>query len=224
MSNKLIDFTPLESLYQELADRMIQRTEYMQIKPVNIVDLGSGRGIDINKLSHRFKQAKIYGIDIVDKLLKYKNAICADIVQLPIKQNYFSIIWSNMTLAYINNDNLQAVFQNILYSLKNNGMLMMCSLGTNSFIEIGNIKRTNFLDMHNIGDMLLDLGFSDPVIDIDTISIEYQDNTNIKSDIYILTGQNDFQIPNMCNMLTLELVYIQAWKDKKVKPIEFVKL
>ena len=57
-------------LQQEVADRLVERMDLMSMKPVSILDAGSGTGFVSQLLATRYPKAKITALDLAFNMLK----------------------------------------------------------------------------------------------------------------------------------------------------------
>lgn len=102
--------------------------------------------------------------------------------------------------------------------LRPEGLLMFATFGPNTFLEIEN-QTYSFMDMHNIGDVLVKNGFSDPVIDVEHVEIKYQHANQVLQDLAMLGFEKITQAPLS---LTFEIVYGHAWSPDKTVDSEGV--
>ena len=107
-------------------------------------------------------------------------AICADTELLPLKSSSFDLIVSSFTFQWCKD--LKKVFSDIKKLLTKKGIFIFSTVGPDTLIEVKNIFKkiddnqhvNDFLDMHIFGDLLLSLNFSDPVMDVERLTIEYK--------------------------------------------------
>lgn len=98
-----------QELWQNLKLRSVK--SLIPDKAKKILDIGCGDGYFVNKLSVFFhNSAKIYGIDISDKLIKaakikypHLNFTCADSDKLPFINNEFDLIFCTEVLEHLVN-------------------------------------------------------------------------------------------------------------------------
>ncbi len=158
-----------------------------------------------------------------------KNAI-----NLPIKSQSSDLIWSNLVLPYLLN--IEDFFKEIRRILKINGCFLISGLGVDSLQQIRDVglATNNFPDMHVIGDILVKLGFSNPVTDVEYLTLEYTSPEQLIKDIRIIgcgavlehitpISVDKYKAihDKLLNLtkngsipLTLEVFYAHAWKDK----------
>lgn len=107
-----------------------------------------------------------------------------------------------------------ALFREWRRLLRPEGLLMFASYGPNTLSEIAGqeINLPHFIDMHNVGDALVQAGFADPVLDVEHFEIQYQNTDQILCDLNMM-GITELQHPALS--LTYEIVYGHAWCPEK---------
>ncbi|MGF6570380.1 malonyl-CoA O-methyltransferase [Paraburkholderia fungorum] len=119
----------------------------------------------------------------------------ADFSALPFAGGAFEFIWSNLALHWHSRPDL--VFPEWQRVLKVNGLLMFSTLGPDTLKELrgayaeveaahGAASRKHvidFVDMHDLGDMLVESGFEIPVMDQETITITYKSPESLLADV-----------------------------------------
>ena len=185
--NKSDSYDQYSFVQKEVADRLIDRIKSLKFDPINILDIGSGTGYLAKKLESHFPKANLFCLDISEKMsiaCKLKNkrmyTICADTEFLPFKNLSFDLIISSFTFHWCSN--LEKIFYDIKNILTEHGIFIFSTVGPDTLIELKSIFRkiddnqhvNNFLDMHTFGDLLLSLDFSDPVMDVDRITVKYK--------------------------------------------------
>jgi len=108
----------------------------------------------------------------------------ADLSALPLSGQCMDLIWSNAALHWL--DDLPETFKEFNRVLQVGGLLMFSLFGPDTLKELRQstqmaaglqrIDRTqSFVDMHDVGDMLVHGGFSDPVMDMEILTLTYAD-------------------------------------------------
>ncbi len=119
----------------------------------------------------------------------------ADFSALPFASGAFEFIWSNMALHWHSRPDL--VFPEWQRVLKVNGLLMFSTLGPDTLkelrgayteVEVAHGVNTHkhvidFVDMHDLGDMLVESGFEIPVMDQETLTITYKSPESLLADV-----------------------------------------
>lgn len=193
-------------LQEEVLSRLLQRLDYIKAEPQNIVDLGCGTGAAIKPLQKRYRKARIIGLDMAEEMLtrskkKYgmfnrKWLINADMENLPLTDNCVDLMFSSLALQWSND--LQQAFREIKRTGQQGGLLMFTTFGVNtlhelrqSWAQIDNSPRVHqFMDMHDIGDMLLSAGLSQPVMDMEEISMQYSTFPQLLADLKSIGATN----------------------------------
>ena len=115
--------------------------------------------------------------------------LCGDFAQLPLKTSSTDLIWSNLALHWHPQPDL--VFGEWRRVLRVDGLLMFSCFGPDTFREIRAAfaqadeaaHTLNFVDMHDLGDMLVNAGFSTPVMDMETITVTYESIDKLLADV-----------------------------------------
>jgi len=119
----------------------------------------------------------------------------ADFAELPFAHDAFELLWSNLALHWHPRPDL--VFGEWQRVLKVNGLLMFSTLGPDTLKELrgafaeveaahGVPTRAHvidFVDMHDLGDMLVENGFEIPVMDQETLTITYKTPEKLLADV-----------------------------------------
>lgn len=112
---------------------------------------------------------------------EYQLFTCGDAESLPFADNSFDLVISSLTLQWCSE--LGPTMHEILRVTLPQGLLMFSTFGPDTLYELRESWRqvddqqhvNEFEDMHNIGDLLFGLGFSEVVMDLDRIFEEYDD-------------------------------------------------
>jgi malonyl-CoA O-methyltransferase len=105
--------------------------------------------------------------------------VCADINALPFRGVSADLVWSNLALQWVND--LPRAFAEFRRVLQVGGLLSFTTLGPDTLRELrraftGLDESTHvnrFVDMHDIGDMLVQAGFADPVMDMEYVTLTF---------------------------------------------------
>ena len=120
--------------------------------------------------------------------------VCADFARLPLANTSLDLIWSNMALHWHPQPDL--VFAEWRRVLRTEGLLMFSCFGPESllelrqaFAEVDDLPHTlPFVDMHDFGDMLVNAGFSTPVMDMEKITLTYSSAEKLLQDVRAFGG------------------------------------
>jgi malonyl-CoA O-methyltransferase len=197
-------------LQKEVVLRTLQQLDYIRITPNNVIDLGSGTGGGSKALIETFKKAKIFQLDIALSMLQYaqaqikipnrwlekKRMICGDIEMLPLADKSVDLAFSSLALQWGVQPDI--CFREIRRIMNPGGLFLFSTLGPDTLRElrqafkaISDIPHTNgFLDIHDVGNLLSSNGFSDPVLEADLITVEYDDLQDLMKDLKGIGASN----------------------------------
>jgi malonyl-CoA O-methyltransferase len=122
--------------------------------------------------------------------------VCADIARLPFAAGAFGLVWSNLALQWVNDlPRALAEFRRVLAV---GGLVSFTTLGPDTLKEIraafaGVDRHTHvsrFVDMHDIGDLLAQAGFADPVMDMEYVTLTYADAAMMMRDLRAIGATN----------------------------------
>jgi len=224
----------------EVAARMLERLDYVKLAPRRILDAGSGPGRDARALRARYAGSEVIALDfslpmlprpgLLERLLRRAPLpVCADLARLPLPEGSIDLAWSNMALHWLNEP--LAALRELQRVLAPEGLLMFSSLGPDTLKELraaaGERRVHAFLDMHDLGDMLVAAGFSAPVMDMELLGVDYADAEGLLRDLR-LSGQTCVRADRprglagrrfgarlrsaLGSHATFEVVYGHAWK------------
>lgn len=182
-------------LAREIDRRMLDRLDFVRIEPKLIVDIGCGQGASLAALRGRYPEARALGIDLVPDMLR--RAIqprpawqrwlpirrdetlfaAGDAGRLPVAGGAAGLAWSNLLLHWL--DDPLPAFAEAHRVLEVGGLLMFSTFGPDTLKELrasfadGYAHTQRFIDMHDLGDMLVASGFADPVMDMEMLTLTY---------------------------------------------------
>lgn len=115
--------------------------------------------------------------------------LCSDFARLPFGINTVDLVWSNLALHW--HPQPDRVFAEWRRVLRVDGLLMFSCFGPDTFRQLRAGFATAdaashalpFVDMHDFGDMLVNAGFSTPVMDMETITVTYASVDKLMSDV-----------------------------------------
>jgi malonyl-CoA O-methyltransferase len=124
------------------------------------------------------------------------SVVCADALRLPLAPGSVDLVWSNLALQWI--DDPAPAFAEFLRALRVGGLLLFTSFGPDTLKELraafAGIDRathvSRFIDMHDLGDALVETGFADPVMDAETLTLTYGDANSLLRELKAVGGHN----------------------------------
>lgn len=249
-------------LQREVASRMLERLDYVKIAPQRVLDVGCGTGGSLTALGERYPKSFVFGADASEAMLQAgrgqrkrmrwllpfmrgntASLLSADAQALPLKTASVGLIWSNLMLHWV--DDPLAAFRESHRVLDIGGLLMFSTFGPDTLKELracfsdGHEHTHRFVDMHDYGDMLVECGFADPVMDVEMLTMTYPGVDELFSDLRRngascamqtrrsgLMGRHTWQAARTAyeTLLkdgrlpaTFEVVYGHAWKAQPTK-------
>jgi malonyl-CoA O-methyltransferase len=172
------------------------------------LDLGCGTGTDFAALAQRYPDARMIGCDFAPAMLQRARArvpwlrrvlpglshrtpqlVCADAEHLPLRTASIGLVWSNEMLHGF--DDPLPTLREVQRVLEVGGLFMFSSLGPDTLMELRRAFAAvdaaahvhGFIDMHDLGDMLMASGFAEPVMDMETITLTYDDLPALTRDL-----------------------------------------
>ena len=198
-------------LQHEVCKRSLERLDFIRHQPARILDAGSGTGNAWRGLAARYPGSQIIALDLAPGMLRQARAaipwhqrmlrrapaaLCGDLECLPLAQGSVNLVWSNLALQWVNA--LPRAFSEIHRVLAPGGLFMFTTFGPDTLKELRMAQAgiddhahvSSFIDMHDIGDMLVHAGFADPVIDMETFTLTYSDVKALMRDLKAIGARN----------------------------------
>jgi len=241
-------------LETEVGARLLERLDYVKLAPRRILDAGSGPAREARALRERYRDAQIIALDDALPILPRPRLIerwwgrgvlplCADFARLPLADGSVQLVWCNLALHWANDP--LAVFREFERVLVPEGLVLFSTLGPDTLKELraaaGATRVHAFIDMHDLGDMLVAAGLNAPVMDMELITIDYRAGEQLLADLRA-SGQTNARSDRPRGLAgrrfladfrraplhaTFEVVYGHAWKrapvDAGVKTVRVFK-
>ena len=240
---------------------MAERLDYVRHEPACVLDAGFGAGAGLRLLGRRYPKAKLVGVDAAPAVVRQAatgrtvaerarsffgaagpHCLCADMARLPLARASVGMVWSNLALGW-SRDPLMA-FREFHRVLDVGGLVMFSTYGPDTLKELrqafadadDGLHVHSFIDMHDLGDMLVVAGFAAPVMDMEHIALTYSGVDALVRDLR-LSGQSNVAIERGRGLMgrrrwqamvasyerrrhegrlqaTFEIVYGHAWKPQ----------
>jgi malonyl-CoA O-methyltransferase len=203
---------------REVERRMLERLSWTKLAPANVLDIGCGRGRGTVALQQLFPNAAVIGADLAFGMLSSDSSkpkvslggrsitkllsafkpkaiiqplpqfVQADSGHLPFLGDSFDLVWSNLMFHWL--PDAQISVQEWYRVIRPGGLLSFTALGVDTFKELKGLGLPvmDLPDMHDIGDLLVKSGFSEPVMDQQKLSLTYTDGSKLIEEIRSFGG------------------------------------
>lgn len=210
---------------------MLERLDYVKLAPRRILDAGSG---PLRRdPGRRYPRAEVIALDFSAPMLRAsrgwfdrRRLVCGEMERLPLAAGSIDLVWSNMALHWLGEP--RAALQEFSRVLAAEGLLTFSTLGPDTLKELraaaGDSRVHAFLDMHDLGDMLVGAGFSAPVMDMELLTFTYSGAASLVADLRA-SGQTNARTDRARGLggrrlralaspprASFEVVYGHAWK------------
>ncbi|MBU1396583.1 MAG: malonyl-ACP O-methyltransferase BioC [Gammaproteobacteria bacterium] len=208
-------------LQREVCDRLLERLDFMTLKPTRVLDIGTGTGYGQAHLRSRYAEAECCALDIAPAMLAAARArlpqptwaqrilqhltphplplthmVCADMDRLPLAPSSVNLVWSSLALQWAHD--LEATLKGFYRVLAPGGLLIFATFGPDTlkelraaFSAIDDAPHVNrFIDLHDIGDMLIHAGFASPVMEMEMLTLTYADLKTLMRDLKGIGAHN----------------------------------
>lgn len=175
---------------------MLERLDLVKLAPRRILDAGSGP--PQRALLKRYPDADVVAVDFAADMLRASRfgwfqrmfqrkplPVCGDLAALPLADGSIELAWCNMALHWVADP--LAALRELHRVLAAEGLLTFSTLGPDTLKELraaaGKARVHAFVDMHDLGDMLVACGFSAPVMDMEMLHIAYRSADALLDDL-----------------------------------------
>jgi len=195
-----------DALQQEVQSLLIDRLGFYLETPERVIDVGAGTGRGTALLRKRYPKAQVVAMDLALPMLRASKKhmswlkpfqrVCAEATALPLPDHSVDVLHSNLCFQWI--DNLPALFGECVRVLKPGGLLVYSTFGPDTLKELRaawaqadeqpHVSR--FLDMHDLGDAMINAGLRDPVLDVDRYTLTYSEPRMLLKELQGLGATN----------------------------------
>lgn len=197
-------------LQREVGNRLLERLDLIKLQPQRILDLGAGTGVCSLALAQRYRQAQVISLDLAPAMLHHARRrlpllgrwfgkhsfVCADAEHLPLADNSIDLIFSNLTLQWVTD--LDRTFSEFQRILRPGGTMLFSTFGPDTLKELrqswaqidSDVHVNAFIDMHDIGDAMMRVRLTDPVMDSECVTLTYSDIKGAMRDLKAMGAHN----------------------------------
>ncbi|BDW12154.1 malonyl-[acyl-carrier protein] O-methyltransferase [Polynucleobacter sp. SHI8] len=228
-------------LTSEISERMAQNLPFIKIDPKKILLLGNFDKSTFNYFLEKYPQAEISSdqksfqqksfLNLINPLKKKRISFFD--FEKEFDRADFDFVWAGPLRQLV--ENYPSFFLKVGKCLNNQGLMMFNYLGPDTGkeyfglnLQVGHVGP----DMHEIGDLLIQSSFADPVMNMEYLNLEYESSELLLRDLlaihdvdgHFANAQNlNQQLAEMKQeyekmVLTVEIVYGHAWKVPKKEP------
>lgn len=196
-------------LHGEVARRMARRLPVIRLKPDRIADWGAFLGASGGLLAQAYPQARVLAVeadaarrDATAAALarppwwsprRWTSSVVA-MTQAELGAGQVELLWSNMALQAALDP--AAVLRQWHRAIAVDGFLMFSTLGPGSLGGLRSVYAQQgwglpfapFVDMHDLGDLLIEAGFADPVMDQETVTLTWPTAAALLDELRALGG------------------------------------
>jgi malonyl-CoA O-methyltransferase len=193
-------------LQARVADELLERLQFFRFEPQVVLDLGAGTGRATGALKRRYRSATVVAVDIAPGMLREARRhfglfrrferVCGDVRRLPFADASVDLAVSSLMLQWC--DDLDQALAEIRRVLKPDGFFGFTTFGPDTLRELRAAWATvdeythvnTFIDMHDIGDALGRAGFTEPVLDVERVTVTYPDVMALMRDLKTIGAHN----------------------------------
>uniref|UniRef100_A0A450WET9 Malonyl-[acyl-carrier protein] O-methyltransferase n=1 Tax=Candidatus Kentrum sp. LFY TaxID=2126342 RepID=A0A450WET9_9GAMM len=199
-------YDEIAELQRTIGDRLLAHLDPVRLQPDTVLDMGAGTGYCLPPLEDRYPEARIVALDLAEVMLKEVRIkdrisgkgvfICGDAEQLPLRDDSIDLLFSNVAVQWCND--LEGTCHEFARVLRPGGLIAFSTFGPDTLWELrdswGQVDVDShvntFIDMHDIGDILVRTGFTGVVMDREEIICTYDSVRILMRDLKTLGAHN----------------------------------
>jgi len=226
-------------VFQEINQRLLERLGIIKIQPKTIVNLFSGIPYVSRELAGLYPNADIFLMGDDELAIKYaqksqklassklQTLVYPTLTELPLAKASVDLLVANLLLPW--STDLKPLLAEIRRLLKPGGLFIFSSLGPDTLKELTTYLPANFsitikdnlLDMHVIGDLLMQEGLSEPVMEMEMLQVNYRKLSGLVDELSCLNllslPKTTLNSSNAQIAVSFEVIYGHAWQPTGIK-------
>jgi malonyl-CoA O-methyltransferase len=197
-------------------DGLMARLEPMTVDASIVVDLGSAYSPAGRLLEKRFKRARVVNVDLSlpllararssKTLLSKSGYVQAAATALPFADHSVDIVYANQLLPW--HTDPAPVLAEVTRVLRKDGLFVFSTLGPDS---LQGLLHEPFADMHIVGDALVRAGLRDPVLDVDWLTVTFENVQSLIDDFEAVDAGHCVPADAQISSVAFEIVYGHCW-------------
>jgi malonyl-CoA O-methyltransferase len=181
-------------LHAEVARRMAERLAIIRMKPALLLDWWGHLGASAEVLAQICPQAQRVAVEPSAALLERSAAAARALPTRGELPEGAQLVWANMMLHLVPDPPVLIERWHRLLAV--DGFVMFSCLGPGTLRELRALYERlgwpaptpDFIDMHDLGDMLVRAGFADPVMDQETLTLRWDSAEALLAELRALGG------------------------------------
>lgn len=190
-------------LHGEAARRMAERLPIVRMRPDTVLAWAPCVGGGSEVLQKAYPEARVLAVEpeaaarqpaAARPWWSFRRAPATPLAPAELAEGACQLLWSNMGLH--GSAEPQAVLRAWHRALAVDGFLMFSTWGASTLQRLRDVYRdagwpvpqAPLVDMHDLGDMLIEAGFADPVMDQETITLTWADAAAALAELRSLGG------------------------------------
>ncbi len=189
-------------LHGEVARRMADKLQAIRMRPAVVLDWWSSLGASTDLLRQAYPKARLLAVEPEPQPrdtrwwspARWAGRRPETVAESALAPAGANLVWANMALHLAADP--QALLTAWRDALAVDGFLMFSTLGPGTMASLSALYRARgwappfapFVDMHDLGDMLVQAGFADPVMDQETITLTWADGKALLAELRGLGG------------------------------------
>lgn len=205
---------------QEAGLELLSRLDLMKLFPATILDVACRTDDTSKALKERYPDATIISMDWTESALTYPafndrdSRFLSKSDLLPLRAQSIDLIFANFCLPWQKEmSGLLAEWQRVLSP---QGVILLSALGLETLTCYGDCLNLQLIDMHDLGDLLIQTDFRDPVLDVCHYTVTYQSYEKMRYELMVsgmLSNETSLTSPlTMPCELKYEVIFAHAFK------------
>jgi malonyl-CoA O-methyltransferase len=216
-----VDYKEAAVAAREAGEELLSRLDWMTLKPRVIVDMGCGTGEMSARLQARYPEAAVIALDLSMEMLQYAKhesnlSICSDAGCMPLRDQSVDLVFANFLFPW--HADVKHLLKEWRRILRPDGIVMFTALGPDTLKEwrgvFANENIPIFIDMHDVGDWLLQEKFVDPIVDVNHYTLRYREQAKLYHELYasgMLFSKPDIEANENALAVTYEIIFGHAF-------------